>query len=200
MRSDIMSDAVFSARSIEQQSSNSVWQNELLELHSSKSKEPREATFKNEDRDKHGVDSSEMNIEQNAKQVADFLNLGRSDLAVAQLSQSLMQLDGKNYNQLLLEVAKKELPELDGDDRGHLLLSEWNDRTDTWDHVYVAERDQLYRIVQPGNTLEGIAADRLANSDRDSVRRYIDNIAEENSLDANRSIRKGQALKLPYPH
>lgn len=198
MRSDIISDAVSSARSIEEQSSNSVWHNELLELHSFRSREPRESEIANK---VVGTDSaSEMNIEENAKQVAEFLNAGRSDLAVAQLSQSLIQLDGKNYNQLLVEVAKKELPEIEGDDRGHLLLSEWNSSTDTWDHVYVAERDQLYRIVQPGNTLEGIARDRLGSSDQNSVNRYMDNIAEENSLGGERSIRKGQALKLPYPH
>lgn len=198
MRSDIISDAVSSARSIEEQSSNSVWHNELLELHSFRSREPRESEIANK---VVGTDSaSEMNIEENAKQVAEFLNAGRSDLAVAQLSQSLIQLDGKNYNQLLVEVAKKELPETESDDRGHLLLSEWNSSTDTWDHVYVAERDQLYRIVQPGNTLEGIARDRLGSLDQDSVNRYMDNIAEENSLVGERSIRKGQALKLPYPH
>lgn len=198
MRNDMISDAVSSAKRIEEQNTNSAWYNELLDLHANRSSDQRESKIANK---AASIDSSsEMNIEENAKQVADFLNEGRSDLAIAQLSQNLMQLDGKNYNQLLLEVAKKELPELEGDDRGHLLLSEWNKTTDTWDHVYVAERDQLYRIVQPGNTLEGIARDRLGNSDRISVSRYMDNIAEENSLDANRSLRKGQALKLPYPH
>jgi hypothetical protein len=197
MRSDMISDAVSSARSIGEQSSNSVWHNELFELHSFRSRESHAKIANRVD----GADSSsEMNVERNAKQIADFLNVGRSDLAVAQLSKSLMQIDGKNYNQLLVEVAKKELPEIEGDDRGHLLLSEWNGNTDTWDHVYVAERDQLYRIVQPGNTLEGIARDRLGNSDQISVNRYMDNIAEKNSLGAERSIRKGQALKLPYPH
>lgn len=167
---------------------NNIWQNELMEIRSLSSNRAIEKTS-----------ISELNIEKSAGQIADLLNQGRSDLAVSQLSKNLMQLDGQSYNKLLIDVVKKEAPGAEGDDRGHLLLSEWNNNTDTWDHVYVEERDQLYRIVQPGNTLESIAHDRLGVSDAESIQRYVGNIADANSLSGDRSITKGQALKLPYP-
>jgi hypothetical protein len=192
----MINDALPATRRVEEQSTNEIWMNELFDLNPFRSKDARDQ--KAPIKEKETFD--EMSIEKSASEVANFLNMGRSDLAVALLSKTLMQLDGQSYNRLLVDIVKKEEPETEGDDRGHLLLSEWNDKTSTWDHVYVAERDQLYRIVQPGNTLEGIASDRLGKSDRESVVRYMSNIAEENSLGSDNSISKGQALKLPYPY
>lgn len=192
----MINDALPASRRVEEQVTNEIWMNELFDLNPSRSKEARDQ--KASIKEKETFD--EMSIEKSASEVANFLNIGRSDLAVALLSKTLMQLDGQSYNRLLVDIVKKEEPETEGDDRGHLLLSEWNDKTSTWDHVYVAERDQLYRIVQPGNTLEGIASDRLGKSDRESIMRYMSNIAEANSLGSDNSISKGQALKLPYPY
>lgn len=140
-----------------------------------------------------------IDIDKDAKAIGSLLNNGRSDLAVSALSRDLMNLEGDDYNRLLVKVSQEETPEIEGDDSGHLLLSDWNTNTGTWDHVYVSEGDQLYRFVQPGNTLERIAADRLGNGNPDAVARYVKNISDVNHIPAPELIRRGQALRLPYP-
>ena len=142
-----------------------------------------------------------IDLEKDSKKIADFLNQGRSDLAVSLLSKDLTKLSGEAYNQLLLKVSQNEDPEFDGDQNGHLLLSDWNNNHKTWSQVFVQERDQLYRIVQPGNTLPIIAADRLGSgASADSIKRYVKNICDTNSLPAAELVVRGQALKLPYPN
>lgn len=155
------------------------------------------------ERDKPGPRgmSESFNIEQESNKIVDLLNQGRSDQAVKLLSKGLSTLSGQSYNDLLVSIAAKQTPEIEGDMSGHLLLSDWNISTGTWDQVYVSERDQLYRIVQPGNTLESIAADRLGSSaDSETIARYAKNIAEVNSIPAPELIVTGQALRLPYPY
>lgn len=142
-----------------------------------------------------------IDLDKSAEKIAGFLNNGRSDQAVNLLSKDLMKLSGEAYNQLLLKVSQNEDPEFDGDTNGHLLLSDWSVPNKTWSQVFVQERDQLYRIVQPGNTVKSIAADRLGNGAApDAVNKYVKNICDVNSLPAAELVVRGQALKLPYPH
>ncbi len=141
-----------------------------------------------------------IDIEKNGKDIAQLLNLGRSDLAASKLSKALQNLSGETYNQLLVKVAQAEEAEIDGDDRGHLLLSDWNKKTATWDHVYIAEGDQLYRFVQPGITVADMARDRLGEgASEEAVKRYVKNIQDVNFLPAPELVLTGQALRLPYP-
>lgn len=167
-----------------------------LELGTDRSTKVNARVLRSDDENPLGID-----VEKDAKYIAKFLNLGRADLAVSALSNDLIHLRGNEYNRLLLKVSENELPEEEGDDRAHLLLSDWNKETGTWNQVYVSERDQLYRFVQPGNTLVGIAADRLgAGADKDAIAKYAKNIAEQNSIPHPELILRGQALKLPYPY
>lgn len=138
-------------------------------------------------------------LDADAESIANHLNEGRSDLAVSKLSKDLMHLSTEESNRLLVKVSQNEFPEIENDDRGHLLLSDWNDKHNTWGQVYVSERDQLYRFVQPGNTLSSIASDRLGTNDQEAVSRYVKNIADVNHIPAPELIVKGQALRLPYP-
>ncbi len=149
-------------------------------------------SFTPDERPRKGLDAD-------AESIANHLNEGRSDLAVSKLSHDMMHLSVDDSNRLLVKVSQNEFPEIENDDRGHLLLSDWNEKYNTWTQVYVSERDQLYRFVQPGNTLSSIASDRLGTNDKDAVDKYVQNIAAVNHIPAPDLILRGQALRLPYP-
>lgn len=147
------------------------------------------------------MDSAEpAQIVQAADRIAEALNLGRADKAMALLSEKQKQFSSVDFNKLLLSVQNNELPEEYGDDRGHLLLSDWNEKTATWDQVYVEESSQLFRLVQPGNTLRSFAVDRLgAALSEEAIKRYMENILETNSI-SNEEFLTGTFLRLPYPY
>lgn len=141
-----------------------------------------------------------MNLDEKAQSIGKMLNEGRSDWAALSLSESLRSLDIDLSNQLLLKIKENEEAEEEGDDRAHLLLSDWNQETNTWDQVYIEEGSQLYRIVSPGNTLSTIARDRLGEAaSATSVDSYVQNIKEVNRLSAEQ-LSRGQALRLPFPY
>ena len=100
----MINDALPATRRVEEQSTNEIWMNELFDLNPFRSKDARDQ--KAPIKEKETFD--EMSIEKSASEVANFLNMGRSDLAVALLSKTLMQLDGQSYNRLLVDIVKKE--------------------------------------------------------------------------------------------
>ena len=161
-------------------------------------------------------------IEDESTRVAELLNhAGRfgnagTDMvrpAAVELSAALKHLSGEDYNKLLLSTEQKNVqyansPNCDHQFMGALSLSGWNESTSTWDNVTLTARQAGYpmkpeiRIVQPGNTMWGIANDRLSepsvNDNRNlGVRNMVQEIASLNGISNPAKIEVGDALTLP---
>lgn len=133
--------------------------------------------------------------------------------AARQLSAALKCLSGDDYNALLMEVQEKNVSYNGPGDRqfmGHLELDDWNQETKTWDKVELTARHYpmlpAIRIVQPGNTLWGMASDRLEElksinyvSDYGSneIRKMILETAQQNGIANPARITVGDAIILP---
>lgn len=158
-----------------------------------------------------------VNLEDDSDRVAKFLVASSPDPAARILSRDLRQLSGEHYNDLLVKTVDKEAALLtDGDypPPPHLVLSDFNPDTGTWNMVEIENRHfpeaPPIRFVQPQNTLSEIARDRLAQLrfggcdgegckiTQSQISEAVNDIARENKIADINKIFVGQALTMPY--
>lgn len=152
----------------------------------------------------------QLNVASETEKITTLLGHGTDpeylERGVNLLSTDLKTLsnDIPKYNQLLKSVSENIWDEPVSNPAMH--LSDFNHKTGTWDKVTVntyvldeGNKDQAYRIVQPGNTLGQIARDLKNDVNTDPNRTtadYLQYLQEINGITDANKIQVGQAIKL----
>lgn len=162
-----------------------------------------------------------FNIDMESSRIANMLNSAknyRDSREVAQeLSNDLKKLSPSQRNDLLSNTDVKNAW-TQNSKKAILSLSNWNENTSTWNNVSVLSPDQNWdgkhpsnydsiRLVQPGNTLWGIATDELAHLQKPpgqgAVKEMTSAIADYNRIFNPAKIDVAQVIEFPaegMPH
>jgi nucleoid-associated protein YgaU len=158
-----------------------------------------------------------VNVEKEARKIADAFNNGNDPekvvAGVNRLSSDLQALAGNTdkYNQLIKAVVARESDEPVSNPV--IGLMDFNEKTRTWNSLSVwtyhldgednYHHDQghlpAFRIVQPGNTLSGIAGEMSGQAPLQSpmtIAEYTRYLQKINNIENPNKIRVGQAIKL----
>jgi hypothetical protein len=111
----------------------------------------------------------------------------------------------REYN-YLIEKMHKQLENVPPEIGVRVGAEHWNSQTHTWDNVYVADNNYPQsapvRIVQPGNTIESIADDRMQQLRNQGFRvnspEYIVQFKQLNNVSTSADLQEATPVRLPY--
>lgn len=148
-----------------------------------------------------------IDVNRTARELADIFKKATPFKAATELSERLTKLvdsldtDDRQYNKVIVQL-HANLQNVSSS--ANVEASGWNNKTHTWNKVAIYGDGYPVtppvRIVQPGNTIDSIASERIRQLGKGAVRKedFIQETLEINGLKDPTEIQIGAALRLPY--